>query len=532
MFADATITMMSIFFIWDWLIDVRLTLRLYLSRIKMRILLVVTAMALFSHGYCSALETREVQVEGHEKDNFDFADFKMWIPSGSLPVQLIVLTCGGSQSGLSNINASGWRSLARSTNSGLLTCLFVSHDNSARWDLAAHGTGRALLEALNDFASNTGKPQIRKMSLFFLGASQGGQFGYHFAAWKPDQTKGFISIKGGYHDILQAKSASKVPGLFVVGALDEPFRIDNVRKVFLRGRASNAPWCLAVDPHSHHEPEPCSDLASMFIDECANTKISSVSDTDSSTVSAGKSSWFPSMRFKNAWERFNADGGPKILNTLDFTSEAQHQLGVVEPTALILPPVHSTEESLPVYLNLDSGNSKSWDEAEILSRSYLITINGRTSSDSPKPLSFRFNPKSLPLGFFVGDVPIRFKLHGRPVLGGLNVPLTAKILGDVVASPAAIYLGSLRPGGWLRVIISIGSKSGRLVHYRSSSTPIGIRAIAPLRSSNPIQIAYMFDLAKLVSPNNLTCSGTIVTCVETDRQWTLRIPFMGTFIEP
>jgi hypothetical protein len=68
-------------------------------------------------------------------------------------------------------------------------------------------------------------------------------------------------MKGGCHNPGPAAAAAGVPGYFLIGALDEQHRRENITAVFEAGRAAGAPWVLSIDPFHHG---PMVDFARMF----------------------------------------------------------------------------------------------------------------------------------------------------------------------------------------------------------------------------------------------------------------------------
>ena len=67
--------------------------------------------------------------------------------------------------------------------------------------------------------------------------------------------------KGGCHRPAPAATAAGVPRHFLIGALDEPYRRDNITAVFEAGRAAGALWALSTDPLQHG---PIVDFDLMF----------------------------------------------------------------------------------------------------------------------------------------------------------------------------------------------------------------------------------------------------------------------------
>jgi pimeloyl-ACP methyl ester carboxylesterase len=129
-------------------------------------------------------------------------------------------------------------------------------------DAAGHG---ALLQALAAFGAQSGHPELANIPIFFVGHSMGGCTAYGFSRAHGARVAGFLTMKGACHDTGPALAAAGVPGFFLIGALDEPYRRDNITAVFEAGRAAGAPWAVATDPF-HHGPILDFDLMFGWID--------------------------------------------------------------------------------------------------------------------------------------------------------------------------------------------------------------------------------------------------------------------------
>ena len=377
--------------------------------------------------------------------------------------------------------------------------------------------------------------------LFLVGDSTGGQFSYHFAAWKPDRVLGFVSLKGGYHDVSSAPTASTVPGLFVLGQFDLPYRLDNIRKVFAAGRGLGSPWCLAVEPNAGHEPGTCFPLVAAFLQ--ALTDVPPLKETSPGIANRGLgveleapkvdslTSWFPTTSFKKKWEIFQSTGTIADSPTLSFQSQTPMPLAVANPVGFELAPVPSQEKSPIITLQILQAKPNLWDHAKILPCTYLSDFAPNKISSQATLFSFRFNPANVPLGQFSGEIPVRFILQGKPVLGGLNVPLSTKIVGDVVANPPSIYLGPVIRDSKITMQIKISSEVGKLVQFLSCDKPDGVGITTPPKPSNPLFLTFSFEFTKQDSAKLNSASGVILLHLKTDREWVLRIPYIGTVVE-
>ena len=119
----------------------------------------------------------------------------------------------------------------------------------------------ALLQALSEFGTQSQHPELANVPIFFVGHSQGGCTAYGFSRVHGARVAGFLTMKGGCHSPAPAQAAAGVPGYFLIGALDEPHRRDNITAVFQAGRAAGAPWALSTDPFQHG---PILDFDLMF----------------------------------------------------------------------------------------------------------------------------------------------------------------------------------------------------------------------------------------------------------------------------
>ncbi|HEX8830414.1 MAG TPA: carboxypeptidase regulatory-like domain-containing protein [Longimicrobium sp.] len=118
-----------------------------------------------------------------------------------------------------------------------------------------------LLNALSAFGTQSLHPELANVPIFFVGHSQGGCTAYGFSRVHGARVAGFLTMKGGCHTPAPAQAAAGVPGYFLIGALDEPHRRDNITAVFQAGRAAGAPWSLSTDAFQHG---PILDFDLMF----------------------------------------------------------------------------------------------------------------------------------------------------------------------------------------------------------------------------------------------------------------------------
>lgn len=485
----------------------------------------------FSIALSAKAEIFETQIEQLSGEDGAYAQFRLWLPAGSHPDRLIALIWGSNQCSRDMVDDSSWQELARSTGSGLVACFFAPQTSNNHWDHAAEGSGQALLDALQTFAQMSGEHQLARARLYVVGDSQGGQFSFSFAGWKPTRVLGFVSLKGGRHDAASIGQASGIPGLFFMGELDVPFRVENIAQTFARGRAMGAPWCLAIDKSGKHEPGSCAPLVYAFLRELATsqngTSPPSIAENGNRFLSPAYSSWFPSHRFEQEWEDFEKGKLVSTQSNLSFESKMPPTMGSVVPPSYDLASISSGEQSQVLTLQVIPSTPSQWDGVKILDRPYLSDSKVVGLLPQGVSVSFRLNTIGLPLGRFSGVVPLRFVQQGKSVPGGLNVPLTADVVGDVTANPAFIYLGQVRPDSPVLVKIEITSKAKVPIRLVSCQIPQGVKQVSAPQLGNPLGLTFSFTLGRGNSSN--TASGAIWLHLETTKKWILRVPYVEEF---
>ncbi|MBN2335256.1 hypothetical protein JXL21_06815 [Candidatus Bathyarchaeota archaeon] len=279
-------------------------------------------------------------------ENYDKAEFRLWLPDepGALKGVLVAVT-GSNMDSRSWVTQSGWRDeankrdlkvrssywqdIARRHSLALLGCNFTDrrHEDMfiEEYANAGNGSGQALLDALVDFAEQSGHSELEAAPLAFWGMSAGGQFNYEFACWKPERTITFVLNKGGiYYTALAPAATRKVPGILFIGEKDSPFRTRIVDGIFSMNRRADAVWTLVVEPGAVHEvgrslefaelyfdeviplrlsPEPCGDLQPLKLGEgylgSLDTKTYALYDLERAKM--GPASWLPTEKTAKAW---------------------------------------------------------------------------------------------------------------------------------------------------------------------------------------------------------------------------------------
>ena len=237
-------------------------------------------------------------------ENYQTAQFRLWHPeSVDVLRAIVVLVPGSNGDGRREVEDSAWRELARKHDLALLGVYLTDKRHPQmfieEYVDVARGSGAALLEAVDRFASESGHPELNRGPLLLWGMSAGGQFNYEFALWKPERVLAFVVNKGGiYYSAQASEAAQQVPGFFFIGEEDIEFRNDIIQGIFSINRRAGALWALAVEPGVSHEVAGSKDMAIQFFDELIPMRLPNRPSDDGS---------YPGLRPLERGEGYIAD---------------------------------------------------------------------------------------------------------------------------------------------------------------------------------------------------------------------------------
>jgi hypothetical protein len=205
-------------------------------------------------------------------DNFTRASFRFWCPAYDQAVRgVIVMVPGLRGDNRGQVNDPAWQALARKFRLALVACCL---QGPGSYYEANHGTGDALLQALDQFGQQAHRPELSTNPLLLYGESAGGQFDYDFVLWKPDRVMAFIVNKGGYYNGDEPeRPMCSIPALFFLGLKDTPLRIDSITHVWSEGRGKGALWALTPQPNSGHEFSRTGAMARTFFDSVLQMRL-------------------------------------------------------------------------------------------------------------------------------------------------------------------------------------------------------------------------------------------------------------------
>src|SRR5207253_4068686 len=143
------------------------------------VLTFVAAMLASGSAQAQAGDTYEQQIP--PGNNYDKANFRLWLPSNSGPVQAVVLLMPGSNGDArAQVEDPVWRDFATRHQLALVGGQITDkpHEQNflEQYCNVSLGSGQAVLDALAMFADHTKHPELAKVPLFLWGMSAGGQF--------------------------------------------------------------------------------------------------------------------------------------------------------------------------------------------------------------------------------------------------------------------------------------------------------------------------------------------------------------------
>jgi len=499
------------------------------------------------HSGVAAFSVLESQIEGHSTDNFHDAQFRLWTPqTTSTPTQnpepktpnsILCFISGSGMNALGLADDPGWQKLATNLNAHLLMAHFRDSGSRKAWHQAEAGSGQALLDALKDLSLQSRSPGLAKLPIFFVGLSTGGQYAYHWASWKPEQTGCFITLKGGMHrEVLQPQILG-IPSLWVTADGDMAFRQKNIKTVFARHKEAGAHWTLAVEPKAGHESENASRLIQPYLFMVNKTadiqkretfrQVSTATLRDD--VRSGRDARAPSEDdFLKLLRDFEEGKSLEAWPQLAMNSKALPEYANVSPASLDFGTCESGQGSASMEIQVSAHEkSPGWDRVELADPDKLWEVVEAKGSSSPK--MFRMNLKplpELPLGLFKTSARFRFYQGKTLLLGGMNVPALVRISGDVEAKPRSLYLGVLSNSQSVVKELTLKSRSGRTPVWMGavSELPKEIQ-IKPLTSADGSLVLKCIFLPELPMES---ASGILRLKFKTDREWVIQIPYMGS----
>ncbi|MEP6493467.1 MAG: hypothetical protein ABJF01_12360 [bacterium] len=212
-------------------------------------------------------------------NNYDKAEFRLWVPRDAGPLRAIaILVPGSNGDGRAQVEDTVWQAFATKHKIALVGCRFTDKTHPQNfieeYVNVSHGSGQALLDAVTRFAERSHHPELASAPFLLWGMSAGGQFNYEFVAWKPERVVAFVVNKGGiYYTALTSPATRQVPGILFVGGKDLEFRTNTITGLFAVNRRAGALWALAEEPSAAHIVGRSRDVALVFFDDMLGIRL-------------------------------------------------------------------------------------------------------------------------------------------------------------------------------------------------------------------------------------------------------------------
>ena len=212
--------------------------------------------------------------------NFETIALRLWLDKSVKQIRGIVVVVPGSNGdGRDMVLDTAWQNLARRHKFALVGCYMTDkpHEHMAieRYVDVKLGSGQAFLDVLTRLALQSGHVELEQAPMVLFGESAGGQFNYEMVCWKPERVIAFVVNKGGiYYSSLAPATAWEVPGLFITGEKDSPFRNNIINGIFSINRRFGAQWMLVEEPGVGHEFENSRIFSRLFFEQVISLRLS------------------------------------------------------------------------------------------------------------------------------------------------------------------------------------------------------------------------------------------------------------------
>lgn len=187
-------------------------------------------------------------------DNFDVAEFRIWIPENRDDLRAVLILASSYNSNALGLVASEyWREYAKKEQLALVSLKLQTHENNGNgyYGEASGGSGAALLLALNELADKHDFTRLKTMPLLVRGYSAGGVFGHYLSELIPQRMVAFANIRGGSVGPTSVEN-KEVPGLMILGENDIQSRNLNMINSVIQKRIDGGLWCYVIESGTDH----------------------------------------------------------------------------------------------------------------------------------------------------------------------------------------------------------------------------------------------------------------------------------------
>lgn len=295
----------------------------------MRALILLGIAALFGNG--AIAETYETTVEPGVV--YNMAAFKLWHNGDVQKIRgILMLNPGSNGDGRAMVDDTYWQDFANKHDLALMGTYFTDHKHANMmiedYIKVGEGSGQALINAIDQFATDSGHQELSYAPFLLWGHSAGGELNHEIAAWMPERVIAYVVNQGGYYySSVPPEATRQTPGLYFVGLSDLVSRNSIIKGIVTTNRRAGALWTYVEEKGVGHEVVGSRDLALIFYEEAMKKrlpdnamgykalrhvtedmgvkgniithKIVLKEDTE---VSLEETSWLISERFAEAWQ--------------------------------------------------------------------------------------------------------------------------------------------------------------------------------------------------------------------------------------
>ncbi|HPF47768.1 MAG: hypothetical protein KDF58_06430 [Alphaproteobacteria bacterium] len=239
----------------------------------LKIFLLLSIGSIFSYAHA---ETYDLTVE--PGNVYNMAAFRMWTPDAKKFRGILMLNPGSNGDGRPQVEDQYWQDFAKKHNFALLATYLTDHKHPNMmiedYIQVGKGSGRAILDAIDYFAKESGHEELSYAPFLLWGMSAGGEINHEIASWIPERVIAYVVNKGGYYySSVPPEATRQTPGIYFIGLTDLPSRNNMIKGMYLTNRRAGALWTLAEEKGVAHEVAGSRDLAVLFYEEVMKKRL-------------------------------------------------------------------------------------------------------------------------------------------------------------------------------------------------------------------------------------------------------------------
>lgn len=281
---------------------------------------ILLALVSLAHAHAQDGLLLDLVIPPGEGDRFEHAEFSCWIPDAAKPVKGVIIH----QHGCTNADPDKhppitgdwhWRALARKHQFALLVPMYHVAKNCDEWNDPDSGSERALFTALEDFARQSGRAEMKDAPWVLWGHSGGSSWSAQMIVRQPGRVLA-ASFRGGCHKQFGdpafrekfASVARDLPLLFVWGKRESTPPSSHfvswvpMNTMFNELRNKGGKVCRVIDPRSEHSCDDSRFMSINFFDAVLSGNARAVPPADTAA------SWLPNDSFAAMWREFSERG--------------------------------------------------------------------------------------------------------------------------------------------------------------------------------------------------------------------------------